>query len=253
MKNFIYLLLLLASSIIYSQDIDLSITKNSIKTNITSALLRNYSLQYERSLSKRFSLAVQYRFMPNGDIPLKNSIENYIETEDADDDEVLNFLKKSQIKGYAVTPEVRWYLGKGYGKGFYIAPYYRYAQFNLESIPINFTLDSGTEEEAIAKIETKSHSYGLLLGVQWKIKNKFTIDWYILGAHTGNLNGDLNATASRNLTATEQQDLQQAIDDFQIDFLDFELKHTVKSNGVLTSFTGSNIGLRSGISIGYSF
>lgn len=253
MKKFVYLFLLFFSCVFYSQDTNLNITKNTIKTNITSVFLRNYSLQYERSLNKRFSLALQYRFMPNGNIPLKNSIENYIETEDADDDEVLNFLKKSQIKGYAITPEIRWYLGKGYGKGFYIAPYYRYAQFNLESIPINFTLDSGTEEEAIAKIETKSHSYGVLLGVQWKIKNKFTIDWYILGAHTGNLKGNLDATASRNLTATEQQDLQQAINDFEIDFLDFDLKNTVKSNGVLTSFTGSNIGLRSGISIGYSF
>nr|MBP6365337.1 hypothetical protein [Bacteroidales bacterium] len=37
---------------------------NFVKFNLTSLLLKNYSLQYERVLSKSISAAVSFRFMP---------------------------------------------------------------------------------------------------------------------------------------------------------------------------------------------
>jgi hypothetical protein len=41
-------------------------------------------------------------------------------------------------------PEVRFYLGKGYGKGFYIAPFYRNLKYDITGV--NFTYTNQIEE-----------------------------------------------------------------------------------------------------------
>lgn len=52
-------------------DVDEEISNNCnfIKTNLTGIILKNYSLQYERTLNKKISVALQYRMMPTTGIP----------------------------------------------------------------------------------------------------------------------------------------------------------------------------------------
>lgn len=97
------------------------IPKNIFKVNLTALVLNNYMGQYERVLGKRVSVAISYRTMPESSVPFKSFILNQIDDPEGDAEEILNNLK---LSNYAITPEIRFYMGKkGYGRGFYIAPF----------------------------------------------------------------------------------------------------------------------------------
>jgi hypothetical protein len=76
--------------------------KNLVKVNLTSLLLRNYSAQYERVLSKRISVAISYRKMPEGNIPFKSQVLNSLEQDDTETREIVENFK---LSNYAITPD----------------------------------------------------------------------------------------------------------------------------------------------------
>ena len=91
-------------------------SKNFIKFNITSALIKNYSLQYERILSRSISIALNFRMMPETGIPYTDNIFRWFDITDPDD---TGYYRKPIIGNYAITPEIRFYTGKKrYGNGF---------------------------------------------------------------------------------------------------------------------------------------
>ena len=95
------------------------ISKNFIKFNITSALIKNYSLQYERVLSRSVSATVSFRIMPESGIPYTDNIFKWF---DITDPEAQNVIENAIIGNFAITPEIRFYTGKKrYGNGFYFA------------------------------------------------------------------------------------------------------------------------------------
>ncbi|MFN5422628.1 MAG: DUF3575 domain-containing protein, partial [bacterium] len=139
------------------------IRKNYFKVNLPGLAIRNYGLQYERAMSKRVSFALGYRFMPEGSIPFKSAIlnsgQNTPEAEKA-----INSLRLSNT---AITPEIRFYLGKkGYGRGFYIAPFYRNGNFKASGIDLEFQSNGGSTETMTLQGNIKGNSFGLMIGAQ---------------------------------------------------------------------------------------
>src|SRR5690349_4423509 len=63
--------------------------RNFFKTNLTSIPLKNYSLQYERVLSKAVSIAVTYRTMPTTFIPFKSAVLDAV-GDDQDTKDIIN-------------------------------------------------------------------------------------------------------------------------------------------------------------------
>src|SRR5438046_1121215 len=108
---------------------------NFFKVNLMGLAVKNFSFQYERILSKKISVAASYRFMPTGTLPFASSISNAIGDDDPDTKKAVENLR---MGNYAITPEARIYLGKGYGKGFYIAFFYRYSSYTVENLPIDY-------------------------------------------------------------------------------------------------------------------
>src|ERR1700712_1269142 len=108
---------------------------NFVKFNLMGIALKNYSFTYERILTKTISLSASYRFMPTGKIPFAGTLAKAADDDDVD---TKNTIENLRIGNYAITPELRFYLGKGYGKGFYIALFYRYASFTADHIPIDY-------------------------------------------------------------------------------------------------------------------
>ena len=173
-----------------------------------SLAVKNIALQYERAIGKKTSLALGVRVQPYGTIPFKSTIE------DAMDDPDVN-VGDIKIGNFALTPEFRYYLGKAALKGFYIAPYARYARFKMQT-PVSYT--SGvTTKTALLTGTISSFSGGLLMGSQFRISNSIVLDWWILGGHYGSSNGNL--TFSTSLSSTEQDDLRTTLDDIDIPFL----------------------------------
>lgn len=219
--------------------------KNHFKINLTSLPLSNYGFQYERAMSKHLSIALGYRTMPLGNIPLKDNIVS-LANGDANMQKTLDQLL---ISNTAITPELRWYPGrKGYGRGFYVAPFIRFASFHGEGITVNFNKASGGTDNISLSGDLTSRTAGLLLGAQWSLGKHIYLDWQIIGPHIGSGTGSLTGKSNFTLVSSEQTAITDALK--SISFPNVNTSAQVTSNSMKLSMTGPWAGIRAGISLG---
>lgn len=222
--------------------------KNIVKVNLLALPLKNFSFQYERVLTKHLSLALGVRTMPSSALPFQSS---FISIANITDQQSIDNISKFKTGNFALTPELRFYLSKrGYGRGFYIAPYYRYAKFISEELPVEYTSGSATASIRL-KGDIATHNAGLLFGAQWKLGKAVSLDWWILGAHYGQSSGTLTGTPSQALTQQEQTDLRSQIESLDIPLTN--IKAEVTTNSAKAIFDGPWAGIRSGITLGIRF
>ncbi|MCG2615527.1 DUF3575 domain-containing protein [Terrimonas sp. NA20] len=223
-----------------------NIKKNLLKVNLTGLFVKNYSLQYERILTRKTSVALSFRTMPTSSVPFKGFFRDVTDN-DPYTNQVIDNLRLSNI---AITPEFRFYLGEGYGKGFYIAPFYRYAKFKSEDLV--FEYDHGnTTESIVISGDQSSHTGGIQLGAQWFLGKSVALDWWILGPHYGTVNGNFSGITDRVLSQQEQNSLRQALEDVEVPIADKQI--TVTSRGADVKVTGGWLGLRAGLTVGIRF
>ena len=186
---------------------------NFIKLNLTAIAIKNYSIQYERLLNKSISIAVSLRDMPATSLPFKHLILKAVN----DDEDAKRAIENVRISNFAFTPEVRFYLGKkGYGRGFYIAPFYRYANFKATNLTFNYTNILNQESSIDLAGKLTSNTGGLLFGTQWQLGKHMCLDWWIFGPHYGAGKGTFTGVASKPLTQEEQNDLRQKLEDLDV-------------------------------------
>jgi len=220
-----------------------------MKINLTAIALKNYSIQYERVLNKSISIAVSFRTMPTTSIPFKNLILKTVDEGDADTKET---IENFRINDFAFTPEVRFYLSrKGYGRGFYIAPFYRYANFKATNLTFNYTNILNQENSIALAGKLTSNTGGLLFGAQWSVGKHMCIDWWIFGPHYGAGKGTFTGVASKPLTQEEQNDLRQTLEDLDIPLTNKTVN--VNANGATLTLDGPWGGVRGGLSLGVKF
>lgn len=213
---------------------------NIVKTNVTAYAFRNVNLTYERIINKRFSVAVGFGSMGKGSVPFSKS---YIKDTELSDVEV-------SLSNFTIEPRI--YLGKGYGHGFYLAPYYRHSSFKADHVTLTSNYGMG---EVPLKISGKANgnSGGLMIGAQWFLgkADNWVLDLWIVGAHYGKGNGDFRGTSSRTLTLSEQQELKNDIEGLDIPFVKYTA--VTDANGANIYVDGPWAGVRSGLSVGYHF
>jgi hypothetical protein len=222
---------------------------NILKTNLTSIILKNYSLQYERILNRKFSIAVQYRIMPESTIPFQKAILKQIGN---DDPNTTKIIQDFRLSNYAITPEVRFYVGKkGYGRGFYIAPFYRYASFTSNDFNIFYTDDNDNESSIKLSGKLTSNTGGIMFGMQHFLGKHIVMDTWLLGPHFGSGTGNFTGASSKSLSQTEQNDIKQQLEDIDIPLTDKTVN--VNANNASLKLNGPWGGLRFGISLGVKF
>lgn len=239
----------LLSCFVSSQAQDLDSKKNIIKTNLTAYAFRNYNLTYERSLLKWLSLSVSYGQIPEGKIPFSSQ---FFDTEEEPEFDV----NSAQLSNTQFTIESRFYLGKGYGRGFYFAPYYRQTKIKMSDVVYNMYFDAIDDDVPVTfSGNITGNGFGLMLGSQWALgKNKnWVIDFWIVGGHYGTGDGNFDGITDRILTPQEQAQLQESLEDIDLSGSDFETTITTNARGVNMVLTGPWAGLRSGLSLGYRF
>ena len=217
--------------------------KNIIKINLPALAFKNITVQYERALSRKTTVAGTFRFMPKGSIPFKSNIIKL-----ADDPELERQLNNVEIGNMAFMPEIRFYLGKkGAFHGFYLAPFASIARYSTNLL---FEYDdNGVTKNIPLNGNVNSFTGGLMLGAQWQLSKALYLDWWILGPNYGNSNGDIAGT--KTLSPTEQQSLRDELSMLDIPLTKYT--YTVDGNGATVNFKGPWAGVRSGICIGINF
>lgn len=213
---------------------------NLVKTNITAFAFRNFGLHYERILDKRFSVGIIGSTLAKGSIP-------YASTFNINGD-----FQNMKFGGTTVTIEPRYYVGRGYGEGFYIAPYYRYSRYKVSDFVYNVDYNKETIPVALSGKVT-AHSGGVMLGAQWFLgkKDNIVLDAYFIGAHYGASRGDITGKTTKTLTPAEQQEIKRELDGQSLPVVKYST--SVNANSANMKIDGPWAGLRFGLSLGYRF
>ena len=222
---------------------------NNLKFNLTSLALKNYSLQYERILIRKFSFAVAARTMSASGIPFKSTAVKLVGEEDT---EFQNLMESIQLSNFAITPEFRFYVGrKGYGRGFYIAPFYRFANYKVNQLRFTYKNDLGDDLKVDLSVKLNCNTGGLLFGAEWPLGKRLCIDWWILGPHFGTGKGEFLGISSTTLTIYGQDGLKEALEDFEIPLTNKTVN--VNANEASRLLDGPWGGVRAGLSMGFRF
>jgi hypothetical protein len=225
--------------------------KNILKINLTGIFLKNYGIQYERMLTRKTSFALGLSTMPNTTIPYYEKLE--LDFEDFSPSDLT-------VGNYAITPEIRFYMGKNEGaRGFYFAPYFRYANHDIGIKKIEFTFeDPEISNETIVKSATlsgniKGMSAGAMVGAQWKLGNSIYLDWWIAGASYGKSNSNLSILTPINADEIDglRTELQGQLD--EINTSNIKTTLNVNSEGASVDIKGPWASLRAGLLLGFRF
>ena len=217
--------------------------KNLVKLNVFALAFKTISVQYERKVSKKITVALGVRTMPKGTLPFKNSFRNAI-----DDQNTKTQLDNFKTGNFAFTPEIRFYLGhKGAYRGFYIAPFASIGHYTAD-LPYIYDED-GTSKTILLSGSVNTITGGLMFGSQWKIAKSVYLDWWIFGPHYGSANGSISGKQS--LSPSEQSALKASLDGLNVPLV--KTTNTVDANGAILNFKGPWAGIRSGLNIGFRF
>ena len=263
MKKTLFLLTLLLAPLVYAQELDAldpaleketdslnleyQAKQNIVKLSLTSLAFRNIHLQYERILNKKISVSLSFSTIFEGEVPLIGSVENTI-----DDAESFEQIKDISLSYYSVTPEVRFYLGKkGFGKGFYLAPFYRNSKLTLDGVSFEYENDAGGTSTIKANGSISGNTVGLLIGSQFNLGKSVVLDWWIVGPHYGSGSGSLNGRNSQPFSSDERNALQEELNDLDLPLVDET--NEVSAQDIKVLFSGPWGGVRAGLSLGFRF
>ena len=220
-----------------------TIPSNIVKINLSALTLKNISLQYERKVGSRTSLATNIHFIPYSKLPFQSTFKNITDNTDVRYDQF-------KLGSFGVVPEFRFYVGKKRAlHGFYIGPFISYTNYKM-SLPIWYNNNTST---GIFDGKLNTVTGGLQFGVQFSLGKNIILDWWIVGPNYGAANGDLIFTAP--LTSTEQTELRNELEKLKNDApLNTIKSYSVSNTGAAITAKGPWGGLRGlGLNLGFRF
>ncbi|MBN8703405.1 MAG: DUF3575 domain-containing protein [Bacteroidetes bacterium] len=221
-----------------------SIHPNVIKLNLFGLGATSFNFQYERALHKNISVALGVGFLPSRGLP---SILT--------DNDSSGTLSQMKLSGFSITPEFRFYPGKKQEKqapkGFYIAPYLRYSKYSMStSFLFEDSTGSGISKIPVdMKISFSGIGGGLMFGCQWLIKERVSIDWWIIGFHGGASN--ITGEVSSYVIAQDPDEFKEQLDEIEIPF--GSATSSVSGDKASLKITTPFAGIRGGLCIGFAF
>jgi hypothetical protein len=232
MKKYIFILLILSSFNVFSQE-------NIIKLGLSGISYGMYSLGYERAITPKSTLNLSLGYWNINASPFLN--KNPFEI---DQDIRLNNYKW----GMNGVIDYRFYVSSQEGlKGLYIGPYLRYWN---HSLVLNDSIDN---EKFDVNLKFSSIGLGFQMGYQWIISDRISIDWYFIGLGVERID-----TRFKYVTKTVGFDYSSIQDDIIDVFNDFKsLQKQIVTKSYPDNMTAKlpffAPGIKTGFSIGYVF
>lgn len=216
--------------------------KNMIKWNLLGLTSSTISLQYERLIAPKTSIAANINIMPKRSIPFFGTVANIVKDKGA-----IDILKDVKMNAFSFTPEVRFYLGKEGMRGFYIAPFVRYDRFSVE-LPVEYIYKEKLESVTING-NVDGFSGGLSFGAQWRLASQWYLDVTFVGASYGFASGELSGR--RSLDAEEQTEVRKAIEEVELPVVKYT--YEVNDEGVDVNIKGPWANAKLAFAVGYRF
>lgn len=253
-KHLLFIIMAVVSCLMMSNKGFAQGAKNQVKFNLLPLAGSTYAFEYERSIIGKLTAVGMFSYRPNTGLPYLSSWKSLI-----DNDETIDILENTKQGATSFAVEARYYPGKkGPMRGFYLAPYIKHATY-AASLPLSIDFDppagSGIEkiEEVMTEGDLKTLSFGLGLGVQFRISKSISLDWRIIAPGYGSSSGSLKGRADRNLTPDEQAELRDELEDLKDGIPLVELDPEVNAEGIAVKLKGPWAGIRTGLSIGFRF
>jgi hypothetical protein len=232
MKKLLIIVLLFISSLSFAQ-------KNVVKMGVFGVTYGDFALSYERLVTLKSSLNFTLGYLSP-----KNSIVGSNYTTSTSGGVGLREL----YDGFHTSLDYRFYVGKKEApKGFYLAPYLRYAGFkflmNDEIDNVYFDVNS--------RISTVG--LGFQMGYHWIVYDKISIDWYFLGIGVEYVMPKLVYTTDNAYFdySTIVDNVKSVFDGW--DYFQKRLKTNPSKDNMTAKLPTFFPGIKTGLSIGYAF
>lgn len=216
--------------------------KNVLKFLPVNVPFQSVSFEYERMIDPKNSLTLGVGIPIQGQIISKNVLDGN------------SNLKKMEFSTMHIRAAYRYYYGYSLlPKGFYIEPFLKYQQININGNYRGINVQNSIYKGDISG-NINTFNLGVQLGVQFLIAKRITLDLYFLGLEGGLANGRVTSTSKTSADAGNiETDFKDAIDG-----LPFFIKNwlTVKKVNNQVFIDANKLQYpwyRGGISIGIAF
>jgi Protein of unknown function (DUF3575) len=257
MKLYVTAFFLLVSSLVFSQKVTKEKEKygdwNIIKINLSALTTGTFSFQYERAISNKISWAMGVKFRPSASLPFRSTLKSLLDT--LSEGAGIDFVNNAKVGGYAITPEIRFYFGRGAMHGFYVAPFLRYERNNLNAWRYTFKTPNKTIIIDFTGNQTGIGG-GLQIGSHFNLSNKVSLDLWLVGPYVFANKIDVNSvTDLSDKTDQELEDVRKDIKRYAEDYLPgHTVNVAIRKDGARMDARGTAPGIRAlGLAIGYRF
>lgn len=190
------------------------VNRTLVKFNISGAVFKNYTAQYERIISKNSSITFSAGVSLNAPLPFKQALINRF----SDNADAVRAINTTLFTKYVGTLEYRFYLAGHAPTGWYLAPFVRYLNMTIDQ-DYTYTDLKGVLHRPNLKAQFNAGGAGVLLGYQWMLGKRIGLDLWLLGPFYGtNVKADFvgNDPLWQQLTAKDIQNIRRDINSVEL-------------------------------------
>ncbi len=227
--------------------------ENVVKLGIGGVWYGGINLEYERVLTDKTSLLAEFGFTTPKDFS-ESRLDSWSNRFGIQDAESSIDLTTAKLNSFYLAAEYRFYVGQEVIKGFYVAPYLKYANY---SASIDGTYDNNNQIDIDSDIEVglSNVTIGAGIGYQIIINDQITVNWNIIGLGLGinRFKASFTSTDQSNVFGEWQEDVRKFLADLPFIGDNFDTESNNSTRTIDGSASYVSLPFRFGLSVGYMF